>query len=609
MLERACVAHSGSAILEYSLGNMLLQTGQSSEAELRFRACLAIAPDFPDAIANLGAALRALGRYDEAIAHLELASELLPSSMGPLANLGSILIFLNRYKAAEEVLKRAVEINPDDLEQRLALAQTQYRNKKHTEAIAGFCRVLEAQPANLLAQSWLLHAKLQISDWSSLDTHRAAFVDNLSRASGQGLENTTSPYTALLVCDDPADCRIACGARSRLFSMHQRFDTRLPAKRQRDQIRVAYLSADYRQHATSYLISELIESHDRSACEVIGFSFGPNDASPMRRRMENAFDRFEDVTDLSASAIAQRLADLSVDIAVDLQGFNQYGRMEIFSYRAAPIQVLYLGWPGTSGAPFYDYVLADPIVLPEENFQHFSEKVVWLPHCYQPNDNRRKVLDEIPSRTACGLPQTGFVFCCFNNPFKTLPEIFDVWMRLLRDVPESVLWLLQGDQAGQENLRREARSRGVDEARLIFAQMLPNDQHLARLACADLFLDTTPYNAHTTASDALWQGVPVITCTGRTFAGRVATSLLQNIGLPELAVSSLPEYERLALRLAREPASARAIKQELLARRSTAPLFDTKRLAREIESAYREMVRRADQGLAPEFIDVRTLAD
>jgi protein O-GlcNAc transferase len=244
--------------------------------------------------------------------------------------------------------------------------------------------------------------------------------------------------------------------------------------------------------------------------------------------------------------------------------------------------------------------------LGEENFQHFSEKVVWLPHCCQPNDSRRKVLAEIPSRAACGLPQTGFVFCCFNNPFKILPEVFDVWMRLLREVPDSVLWLLQSDQTGQENLLREAGSRGVDESRLKCFQMISILPGLPAQICSSTRCLITPIRWRATRSG---RGVQVITCTGRTFTGRVATSLLHNVGFPELAVSSLREYERLALRLARGPNSAAALKQELLARRSTAPLFDTPRLAREIESAYREMLRRADQGLAPEFFDVRALAN
>lgn len=607
ILERARIRHPRSASIEFSLGKILLEMRRAAEAEPRLRACLALSPDFAEAVANLGAALFLLGRYREATIYLKRAVELLPSSVGPLANLASTLLFLNEYSAAEPVLQRALELNPNDHELRLSLAQAQYRNKKTMEAIATYQELLDVHPNHLLALGGLLRAELRICDWSKLEAHRRAFIATLEGAHGQGSHNKPSPYTALLVCDDPSDCLAAASARSRSLSNQQRLNLKPRTGSKRDKIKVAYLSADFRQHATSYLISELIESHDRSAFEIIGLSFGPNISSPMRQRMENAFDVFEDVTELSPSAIAQRLAELSVDIAVDLQGFNQHNRMEIFSYHAVPVQVLYLGWPGTSGAPFYDYVLADPIVLPKENFEHFSEMPVWLPHCYQPNDNKRKVALETPSRTGCGLPEEGFIFCCFNNTFKILPEIFDVWMRLLRQVPGSVLWLLEADQACRKNLVREAAARGIEETRLIFAPRLPNDQHLARLAKADLFLDTIPYNAHTTASDALWQGVPVVTCTGRTFASRVATSLLHNVGLPELAVPSLADYEALALRLAEEPGLVETLKKQLLARRSTAPLFDTGRLARDIEKAYREMVRRADHGLAPDFFDVRTL--
>jgi predicted O-linked N-acetylglucosamine transferase (SPINDLY family) len=283
--------------------------------------------------------------------------------------------------------------------------------------------------------------------------------------------------------------------------------------------------------------------------------------------------------------------------------------MGIFSSHAVPVQVLYLGWPGTAGAHFYDYLLADPIVVPKENFEHFSENIVWLPNCYQSNDRARKISLETPSRKACDLPETGFVFCCFNSTFKILPEIFDVWMRLIQATPSSVLWLLETSQTACENLRREASIRGVNPARLIFAPRVPNDQHLARLTNADLVLDTIPYNAHTTASDALWMGVPVVTCTGWTFASRVATSLLHNVGLPELAVTNLADYESLALRLAVELSLIKALKEKLLAQRLSAPLFDTPQLTRDIETAYREMMLRFDGNLSPDFIDVRALSE
>ena len=426
ILERARALHPRSAALEYSLGKVFLELGRAPEAEPRFRACLAISPGFAEAVANLGATLSLLGRYAEAVVTLRRAVELLPMSVGPLANLATVLIFLNRYAAAETALKRAVEIAPDDHELRLVLGQTQYRNEKPTEAIASFESVLGTRPKHLLALGGLLRAELRICDWTDLDQHRAAFVGGLPGATGDGSENAPSPYTSLLVCDDPADCLAAARARSRPLSGRERSSVRPRPRRQGDKIRVAYFSADYREHATSYLAAELIESHDRAAFEITGLSFGPDAVSPMRQRMEKAFDHFEDVTELSASAIAGRLTERSIDIAVDLQGFNQYNRMEIFSTHAAPVQVLYLGWPGTSGAAFYDYVLADPIVLPEENVRYFSEKAVWLPHCYQPNDRRRKIAAEIPSHSDCNLPEAGFIFCCLNNTFKILPDIFDV---------------------------------------------------------------------------------------------------------------------------------------------------------------------------------------
>ena len=327
----------------------------------------------------------------------------------------------------------------------------------------------------------------------------------------------------------------------------------------------------------------------------------------MRRRMEAAFDRFEDVAACSAAEMIARVRALDLDIAVDLQGFNQFNRMEVLAARVAPIQALYLGWPGTSGAGFYDYVIADPIVIPPQSLASFSESVAWLPGPYQCNDRKRSVAAEAPSRAACGLPEAGVVFACFNNPFKILPEIFDLWMRILAAVPESVLWLLASTPEAEHNLQAEAAARGVAPERIVMAPFVANAEHLARHRHIDLVLDTLPYNAHTTASDALWQGIPVLTRTGTSFAGRVATSLLEGCGMPELITATVEDYERTAVALARDPATLAAIKAKLAAQLPAAPLFDTPRLARHIELAYAEMKARHDRGEPPSLLDVREL--
>jgi predicted O-linked N-acetylglucosamine transferase (SPINDLY family) len=318
----------------------------------------------------------------------------------------------------------------------------------------------------------------------------------------------------------------------------------------------------------------------------------------MRARLERAFDRFIDVQNRNDADITRALREMEIDIAVDLKGYTAESRPGILSYRPAPVQAHYLGFPGTMGVDFVDYLIADPIVVPEEHRAFYTEKIAYLPDTYQCNDRERYVVDRVPTRIEAGLP-SGFVFCCFNNNHKIAPEMFGIWMRLLGQVEGSVLWLLQDNPAVTANLRREAKARGIAPERLIFASRTDPASHLARQSLADLFLDTLPYNAHTTASDALWVGLPIVTVPGSTFAGRVAASLLQAAGLPEMVTKSLADYEALALRLARDPAALRAIKAKLKQNRDSCALFDTARITRNLENVYTTMWERSERGLPP----------
>ncbi|HMH18234.1 MAG TPA: hypothetical protein VK572_08810, partial [Burkholderiales bacterium] len=356
-----------------------------------------------------------------------------------------------------------------------------------------------------------------------------------------------------------------------------------------DKIRVAYLSSDFHEHATAQLAAGLFELHDRSRFETIGVSFSPDDGSEMRKRVSGSFGRFSDVRAMSDAEVAHLLRELEVDIAVDLKGYTKGSRPGILAHRSAPIQVSYLGYPGTMGAGFIDYILADEFILPPQHQGFYTEKAVYLPGSYQVNDSKKRIAERAPTRAEAGLPQEGFVFCCFNISYKIQPPMFDIWMRLLCLAPGSVLWLLRDNALAEENLRKEARARGVEPHRLVFASRMKLDEHLARHRLADLFLDTLPYNAHTTASDALWAGLPVLTCAGGAFAGRVAGSLLHAVGLPELVTQSLEEYEALALTLASEPPRLGEIRRKLERNRATAPLFDTDRFRRHLESAYTTM--------------------
>jgi predicted O-linked N-acetylglucosamine transferase (SPINDLY family) len=360
---------------------------------------------------------------------------------------------------------------------------------------------------------------------------------------------------------------------------------------------VAYVSADFHAHATAVLMAGVFEHHDRAKFEPFAISFGRDDGSPLRGRLKQGVERFIDVRGQSDADIARLMRGLEIDIAVDLKGYTSEARPAVFSLRPAPVQVNYLGFPGTMGAPFMDYLVADPIVAPEAHKPFYSEQVVWLPDTYQANDRTRETSDAPLDRASAGLPPSGFVFCCFNNSYKIQPPVFDVWMRLLKGVEDSVLWLLADNATATSNLKREASARGIDAGRLVFAPRCPLPEHLARHRLADLFLDTLPYNAHTTASDALWMGLPLVTCGGTTFAGRVAASVLHAAGFPELVTESLQDYEALALRLARDPEALANLKSRLIAERATMKLFDAARFTRHLEAAYATMHERRERGL------------
>jgi protein O-GlcNAc transferase len=398
------------------------------------------------------------------------------------------------------------------------------------------------------------------------------------------------PFTLLSYGSDPA-LQLECAKRCIEDAM------RVPAQplgtktgRHDGKLRIAYLSADFRRHPVASLIAQLIELHDRARFEIVGVSFGPDDQSDMRARLARAFDRFHDVRWQSDREVAELLSRMQVDIAVDLSGHTQDARLGILAYRPAPVQVTYLGYAGTTGAGFIDYVIADETVLPLDQQPFYTERIVHLPDCFLVNDFTRKIAARTPTRREAGLPDEGFVFCSFNNNNKITRPVFEAWMRLLGAVEGSVLWLSQDNVDAKESLRKAAVARGIDPARLVFAPRLDLDEdHLARHRLADLFLDTLPYNAHATASDALWAGLPLLTCRGASFAGRVATSLLHAAGLPELATSDLGEYEALALRLATDASLLRGFRHRLEQNRATCPLFDTDRFRRHIESAYTTM--------------------
>ncbi|HVS76572.1 MAG TPA: hypothetical protein VHE11_06530, partial [Steroidobacteraceae bacterium] len=467
-------------------------------------------------------------------------------------------------------------------------------------AIASYDKAIALDPGNKASYGERLHAKMQIADWRDFGPEVARLAQRIERG-----EAVSNPFGVLALYDSaPLQERAARNWVRERYPPNAALPALLP-KGRRERIRVGYFSADFREHATSFLTAELFEIHDRSRLELTAFSLGPDTKDGMRKRMEAAFDRFLDVREKSDLDIARLARSLDIDIAVDLGGFTRGGRPGIFAMRAAPIQVSYLGYLGTMSAEYIDYLVADDTIVPEAQRKHYCERIVYLPS-YQVNDSTRPIAQRRFSRQELGLPPAGFVFCCFNATYKITPDTFDSWMRILGNVPGSALFLLGGGETLERNLRREARDRGIDAARIVFGDRLPMPDYLARFRAADLFLDTLPYNAGTTASDALWAGLPVLTCMGETFAGRVGASLLEAVGLPELIASTRDGFERMAVELAGNPALMAAIREKLACDLRTRPLFHTARSARHLEAAYGTMYDRYQAGLPPEDIRVDT---
>jgi predicted O-linked N-acetylglucosamine transferase (SPINDLY family) len=556
------------AVAYYNRGTVLSASTRHDDALASYDRALALKRDFPEALNNRGAALAALSRHREAVESYDRALLLQPGFVEALNNRGSALSHLGQNEAASRDLERALELNPE-------------------------------LP---FARGTLLHARMQHCDWRAYEEDSTRVIADVRAG-----KPTIEPFMFLGISESAQD-QLRCSqtwvrdqgapSASRLWSGN---------RYRHDRIRLAYVSAHFHERPMGYLMARLFELHDRSRFETIAISSGPDDRSAMRARLKGAFERFIDVRQRSDREVVQLMRQMEIDIAVDRTSFTQGARPGIFAMRAAPIQVSYLAYPGTMGADFIDYVVADEVVIPPEHHTWYAEKVVYLPDSYFVTDSTRKIASRTPSRAELDLPESGFVFCCFNNSYKTTPPVFDVWMRLLREVEGSVLWLLEGNAATESNLRREAAVRQVDPDRLIFAPRIAHEDHLARHRQANLFLDTLPCNAHTTAIDALWAGLPVLTCIGTTFTGRVAASLLRAIGLPELITDSLDAYFALALHLARDTERLDEIRRKLLSQRTSWPLFDTDRFRRHIEAAYLEMWERHQRGEAPTSFSVASV--
>jgi predicted O-linked N-acetylglucosamine transferase (SPINDLY family) len=601
-LDEAAESYGRAIALKPDYVDALFNRGNAFKELQRFDAALesydraiALASDHVFAWIKRGNALHELQRYEEAVASYDRAIALKPDLGEAFNNRAATLAKLERFEQALEGYDRAIALKPDHAEAYSNRGFVLRDMKRPDEALASFARALALKPDFAYLRGTHLGAKMQVCDWSDFDHDCAEVLAAVDDGKAAAL-----PFQLLATPASPAQQR-RCAER---YGADAGRTSQTPLWRGEryvhDRIRIAYLSADLRDHPIAALTAGLFARHDRARFETVAISFKSDAHNDVRERLSGLFDRFIDAQRMSDRDVARLVRELEIDIAIDLNGHTEGARSDVFAWRPAPVQVNYLGYAGTLGQPAWDYILADRFVVPATERAYYAEQVVDLPNCFMVNDRGRRISEPTPSRAEAGLPTQGFVFCGFNNSFKITPNVFDVWMRLLGGVDGSVLWLSAAHASVVANLRREAERRGVAGDRLVFAPRVTlNADHLARLRLADLFVDTLNYNAHVTAADALWAGVPVLTCPGATFASRVAGSLLHAVGLPELVASSLGEYEALALGLARDPDRLAALRHRLARNRDVYPLFDTDRFTRHIEVAYTAMWERAQRGEPP----------
>jgi predicted O-linked N-acetylglucosamine transferase (SPINDLY family) len=632
-----------------ALASTALEAGQLEEAVRRYSDLLDRRPDFAEGHYKRGNALNRLGRWSEALADYDRAVAQDPEYAKAFCNRGTVLEHLERREEALASYDRAIALDSKDAfayynragtlkelhrlddavssyDRAIALNEgyvAAYVNRGHLlqklgrieEAAESYGKALslrpvltapmqDGRPAVLATeQKYVLglrrQMRMQICDWRDMHADLEQISDGLLAH-----QLVCLPHTALALLDSPALHRAAAASWIREEAPPDPSLGGIPVRPRSPRIRIGYFSADLRSHPVALLAAGLFESHDRSRFEVTAFAFGPEANDAVQDRLMKAFERFIDVRDRSDLQVATLARAAGIDIAVNLNGITEHSRNKIFALRAAPVQVNYLGYPGTMGADYMDYLIADRTVIPREQQPNYAEKVLYLPDTFMPFDSSYAIADKKFTRETLGLPSEGFVFCCFNSIYKITPTVFDCWMRILTRVDASTLWLSPANAMAAANLRTEAARRGVHPDRLVFAARWTSlPAHLARLRTADLFLDTLPYNAHATALDALWAGLPVLTCQGHGFAGRVAASLLCAVGLPELITESLSQYEDRACGLAEDPAGIAQLRRRLSEDRSSAPLFDTEKYTRNLEAVYEQIHERYRMGAAPEHVN------
>lgn len=574
---------------------------QQGRLDAALAACdqaLALDPAQADVHNRRGLLLQALGQGDAAQAAYERAVALLPRHAGAYNNLGTLFTQRGRWADAARHFERAVALRPDHALAWHNLGYVQREQKALEASVRSFEQALAVAPGKPFLRGDLLHGRMRLCDWSHFDADLQALQAGL--AAGEPL---ATPFVLLSALDRPDLQRIAAERMVALMYPPRELPGPMPGRAAGGRLRIGYFSADFREHPLASLTARLFELHDRERFEVTAFSFGPDSGDPMQQRLRAAFEHFVDVRGLGDAAVVSLARERGIQIAVDLNGYTAGCRPNLFALRAAPLQVSWLGYLGTMGASYMDYLIVDRHLVPPSQREAYRERLVCLPS-YQVNDDTRRIGERVFTRAELGLPEAGFVFCCLNNAYKITPAVFRCWMRILQVVPGSVLMLYAENPWMPANLRREAATCGVAAERLVFVERLPPPDYLARYRVADLYLDTMPYNAGTTASDALWAGLPVLTCRGRSLASRVAGSLLHAAGLPELVTDDAQAYEARAVELARDPSQLQALRQRLHDGRGGSALFDSARFTRHLEAAFEAMADRRQAGLPPDDLTI-----
>ena len=587
LISKAIKTNPTSASAFLNRGNALKELCRLDDALQSYDKAIAINPKFADAYNNRGNVLKELNRLDDALQSFDKSIAINPDFAMAYYNRGKALHDLKRLEDAVESYDKAIAINPSSVDSLYNRGSALQDLKRLEAALESYGKAITLEPDADFLFGKKLHLQMHLCDWSELSNQLYLLESDIAK-----LSKVIEPFPLLGIIDNPElqflASKIYAEAEHPALHTNADFTKRVPDGK----IRLGYFSADFRNHVVSELIVELFELHNSDRFEVYGFSFGPSSNDEMRQRISNALYRFIDISMKSDLEVAQISRSLGIDIAIDLGGFTKDSRAGIFSAHSAPIQVNYLGYPGTMGASYMDYIVADKTLIPQDSQRHYSEKIVYLPHSFQVNDSKRKIADKVFTRQDLGLPDSGFVFCCFNNNYKILPLTFESWMRLLKSVSGSVLWLYVEQATAIKNLQKEAEARGVDRSRLVFATRMNGEDHLARHRVADLFLDTLPFNAGATASTALWAGLPILTLIGKSFTARYAASLLNAMNLSELVTETQNQYEARAIELAHDPAQLAEIKAKLHRNLHSSPLFSGKLFASHIEAAYEEMYRR-----------------